>query len=109
MLFLHLLPGLLVLLIGFIIHRWPPKHVNWFYGFRTHYSMRDEANWHEGNRYYAKLIIGIGFVSVFISLVCFYALPLLASLLVPLACMLPLFMASIVLTNQHLKRRYGDW
>lgn len=109
MLFLHMLHGLLVLLIGFILQRWPPRHVNWFYGFRTHYSMRNAENWHEGNRYYAKVILSIGFISLFISLICYFTMPLLASLLVPLGIMLLLFMGSIVLTNQHLKRRYGDW
>lgn len=109
MLFLHLLPGLLVLLIGYILRRRPPKRVNWFYGFRTHYSMRNIENWHEANRYYAKVLIGIGFVSLFISLICYYTLPLLVSLLVPLGFMLLLFMGSIVLTNEHLKRKYGDW
>ncbi|GAB3535345.1 hypothetical protein GCM10027443_24240 [Pontibacter brevis] len=109
MLFLHLFPSLLVLLIGYILKRWPPKRVNWFYGFRTHYSMRNEENWHEGNRYYARVILGIGFISVFISLACYWLLPMLASLLVPLGFMLLFFMPSIVLTNQHLKRKYGDW
>ena len=109
MLFLHLLPGLLVLLIGFILQRWPPRRINWFYGFRTHYSMRNEENWHEGNRYYARIILGIGFISLCISLLCYYTLSLLVSLLLPLGFMLVLFMLSIVLTNEHLKRRYGDW
>lgn len=109
MLFLHLLPALLVLLIGFVLYRWPPKRANWFYGFRTHYSMRDEENWHEGNRFYARFILGIGFVSLFICLICYYTLPFFASLLVPLGFMLLFFMGSIVLTNEHLKRKYGDW
>ncbi|MFD3000814.1 SdpI family protein [Pontibacter toksunensis] len=109
MLFLHLLPGLLVLLIGFILERWPPKRVNWFYGFRTHYSMRNLENWQEGNRYYARIILGIGFISIVVSLLCYYTLPLLLSLLAPLGVMLILFMLSIVLTNEHLKRKYGDW
>ena len=109
MLFLHLLPGLLVLLIGCILYRWPPRNINWFYGFRTHYSMRNEENWHEANSYYARLIIVIGFVSLCVSLACFYIWPLPLSLLVPLGFMLMLFAASIVLTNEHLKRKYGDW
>lgn len=109
LLFLHLLPGCLVLLIGFILLKWPPKRINWFWGFRTHYSMRDMENWKEGNRYYAKLILGIGALSVFISLICYYMLPLLVSLLLPLAIMLLLFMLSIYLTNEHLKRKYGKW
>ncbi|MBW7467742.1 putative membrane protein [Pontibacter aydingkolensis] len=109
MLFLHLLPGLLVLLIGFILYKRPPKHINWIWGFRTHYSMRNQKNWKEGNRYYTKFILGIGFFSLFTGLVCFIFLPLLASLLVPVGIMLILFMLSILLTNEHLKRKFGDY
>ncbi|MFD2513643.1 SdpI family protein [Pontibacter locisalis] len=109
MFFLHLLPGLLVLMIGFILYKWPPKRINWFWGFRTHYSMRNMENWQEGNRYYAKLILGIGVVSILISWICYYLLPLLASLLLPIGFMIILFMLSILLTNEHLKRKYGKW
>ncbi|MBC5993291.1 SdpI family protein [Pontibacter cellulosilyticus] len=109
MLFLHLLPGLFVLLIGFILYSKPPKRINWIWGFRTHYSMRDEKNWHEGNRYYAKFILAIGFISLPVGLVCYYTLPLLPSLLVPIGIMLLLFMLSIYVTNEHLKRKFGDY
>ncbi|WP_439881684.1 SdpI family protein [Pontibacter sp. MBLB2868] len=109
MLFLHLLPGILVLVIGFILYKWPPRHINWLWGFRTHYSMRDIENWQEGNRYYAKLLLLIGLVSALISLICYRLLPLLISLLLPIGIMIIFFMLSIYLTNEHLKRKFGKW
>ncbi|ARS34087.1 SdpI family protein [Pontibacter actiniarum] len=108
MLFLHLLPGLLVLLIGLVLQAWPPRHINWFYGFRTHYSMRSPENWREGNRYYARLIVGTGVVSVLAGWLCHLLLQVPASILVLAGLMLPLFMGSILLTNEHLKRKYGN-
>ncbi|AKD03485.1 SdpI family protein [Pontibacter korlensis] len=109
MLFLHLLPGLLVLLIGVVINVRPPKHNNWFYGFRTHYSMRNIENWREANIYYAKLLIGIGVVSVVAGWLCALLLFVPVSILVLVGLMLLLLIGSIVLTNEHLKRKYGEW
>lgn len=109
MLFLHLLPGLLVLLIGFVIKIRPPKQINWFYGFRTHYSMRNLENWHEAHRYYANILIGIGMVSILAGWIVSLLMTFPFSILVLVGLMLPLFMISIVITNEHLKRKYGKW
>ncbi|WP_276498147.1 SdpI family protein [Pontibacter litorisediminis] len=109
MLFLHLLPGLLVLLIGLTLKLRPPKRINWFYGFRTHYSMRSLENWREANRYYARLLLGVGFLSTLAGWLFFLLLASPASMLALVGLMLLLLMGSILMTNKHLKQKYGDW
>ncbi len=71
--------------------------------------MRNLENWHEANRYYAKVLIGIGFVSALAGWLLFLFLIFPVSILVLVGLMLPLFMVSIVITNEHLKRKYGKW
>ncbi|WP_266204365.1 SdpI family protein [Pontibacter kalidii] len=109
MLFLHLLPGLLVLLIGVLLHTRPPKRINWLYGFRTHYSMRDMENWQEANRYYARVLIGIGLAAMLAGFILSLLLIFPLSALVLAGLLLLLLMGSIILTNEHLKRKYGEW
>jgi uncharacterized membrane protein len=106
-LFLHLFPGLLVLMIGGILYKKPPKNINWFWGYRTHYSMRNIRNWREANRFYSKLIMMIGVLSVIIGWLYFHLLPFLASFLVLIGSMVILFILSILLTEEHLKRKFG--
>ena len=96
-------------MIGIVMRVWPPRKINWFYGFRTHYSMRNLENWQEANRYYVKLLYGISAVSVLAGWLLSMLLIFPLSILVLTGFMLILFIASIVLTNEHLKRRYGKW
>ncbi|WP_068838509.1 SdpI family protein [Pontibacter akesuensis] len=109
MLLLHLLPGLLLFIAGIIFRTWPPKQINWLYGFRTHYSMRDQPNWDEANRYHPTLLIGIGMIATLAGGLSYLFVPPKLGILLVVALMLVLLMGSIVLTNEHLKRKYGKW
>ena len=108
MLFIHLLPGLLVLVIGYMMLLWPPKRINWFYGFRTKYSMRNRQTWRKGNLYYTKMIMGTGLMSIAIALACYYLLPFPVSLIIVVGFMIVMFMLSIQLTNDYLKRKFEE-
>lgn len=56
--------GLLLIIIGFIQQKFPPKKINDWYGYRTPMAKKNQRNWDEGNRYSAKLFIKIGVVMV---------------------------------------------
>ncbi|WP_144266290.1 SdpI family protein [Pontibacter ummariensis] len=107
MLFLHLLPGLLVTLIGLAFRKWPPRPYNRLYGYHTRYAMRSPEIWREGNRYYARLLIGSGLLDVLTGWVCYYTLPLFTGLLLPIGVLLVLLVLTLLLTESHLKRKFG--
>ena len=39
------LTGLLFALSGFILKKYPPKSINWFYGYRTRRAMKGQDQW----------------------------------------------------------------
>lgn len=106
MLLLLLLPGSALLLLGLIFKTWPPKKINWLYGYRTKASMRDLDTWREGNRYSTKLIIQIGLLMFVLGVACFYLFHFLLGLLLLIGLMLVLLIVSLLLTERHLKRKF---
>lgn len=59
---------LLMFMIGFIIYKCPPKKPNWFVGYRTRRSMKDEKVWKEANHFCGKVLMIIGSILLFITL-----------------------------------------
>ena len=52
----------IIILIGYIMNKYPPKKVNWFIGYRTRKSMKDEIVWKTANQYCGRLWIKIGLI-----------------------------------------------
>lgn len=47
----------IIFLTGLILKIFPPKKINYFYGYRTSRSMKNEHNWKIANAYSANIII----------------------------------------------------
>ncbi|WP_430742935.1 SdpI family protein [Bacillus atrophaeus] len=65
-----LIGGGLMVIVGFLVKCFPPRHINSLYGYRTRLSMSEDTLWKEGNRYSANVmlisglfVMGAGFVS----------------------------------------------
>ena len=58
---------ILTLLIGFLMYKNPPKKINYFLGYRTIKSMKNEKIWKEANQYCGKLWIKLGIIMLLIS------------------------------------------
>ncbi|GAB3829305.1 hypothetical protein GCM10028895_44000 [Pontibacter rugosus] len=90
------------------LKKWPPRQINWLYGFRTHYAMRNQQNWDEANQYHPKLLIKIGLIAILTGWILSLFLTPVVALLILVALLVVMLAASIVITNQHLKRKYGS-
>jgi uncharacterized membrane protein len=53
---LHIVCGVLMVAIGYLYKRFPPKTINNLYGYRTPRSMRTQAAWHRANAYCSGLM-----------------------------------------------------
>ena len=58
---------LLITFVGFLMYKNPPKKINWFLGYRTIKSMKNEKIWKEANQYCGKLWIKLGIIMLLIS------------------------------------------
>ncbi|RSD29009.1 SdpI family protein [Mesobacillus subterraneus] len=61
--------GVLIFIPGIILFLFPPKEINYIYGYRTPRSMRNKENWEKANKYSSRLMIIFGLIIVVISLV----------------------------------------
>lgn len=52
----------LIVVIGVFWRQKPPARINWFYGYRTWYSMKSQATWDFAHRYLAELWFKLGLV-----------------------------------------------
>ena len=59
----------IMVVIGLIIKRFPPKKINSFYGYRTPMSKKNEDTWRFANLYSAKLFLWIGLILIPVSVV----------------------------------------
>lgn len=58
---------LLITFVGFLMYKNPPKKINWFLGYRTIKSMKNEKIWKKANQYCGKLWIKFGIIMLLIS------------------------------------------
>jgi len=56
------LVGIIMLLLGLIMTKFPPKKINNWYGYRTASSMKNQQTWDEANRYSAKMMVIMGLI-----------------------------------------------
>lgn len=55
-----LLTGVIFALAGWILIKYPPKSINWFYGYRTKRSMKSQENWDFAQVFAGRQMIGSG-------------------------------------------------
>lgn len=52
-----LIPPVLLILISSFYYSFPPKRINYWYGYRTSYSMQNQAIWDYSNKVAAKYLL----------------------------------------------------
>jgi uncharacterized membrane protein len=64
--------GLILILAGFIMYKFPPKNINLLYGYRTSSSMENQEKWDFAQNYSSKEMMKLGFfllISCLLSLI----------------------------------------
>jgi len=89
-LILDALTGIILIVMGFILLKYPPKEINSLYGYRTEKSMKSQEAWDFAQIFSSKLMIKAG---VFLSLV-----GLLGYVLLEVSFLLEVILASIAFT-----------
>ncbi len=109
-------PGLvtpfILLVVGILYFRYPPKMANPFSGYRTARAVKSAESWKEANRFAAKLTILFSLAAMVIMT----GISLLfgdkgsgvaATVLIsPLLCVIAMILV-VVCTERHLKKMFG--
>src|SRR5690554_7384641 len=56
--------GLIFVIAGFVMLKFPPKEINGLYGYRTKSSMKNQERWDFAQNYSAKEMVKLGLVLV---------------------------------------------
>ncbi len=108
-LLLHLSLGPLLLLISILFRLFPPKNINFLYGYRTTRSMKTQASWDAANRFGANAMIAGAAITCLLQLalgmmdlsVVYYSICSATALVV-------LLLATIPVTEAYLKRHFDE-
>lgn len=96
-----------MLILFLIFQQYPPKKINWFYGYRTKRSMRNETTWQEANRYSLRLsVLFCGYSFVFPVLL-YFTYPNYNFILTVIIHTL-LILSIYFFTEKHLNRRFDQ-
>lgn len=66
---LPIITGAILIIVGFVMYRFPPKKINFFVGYRTPKSMDSQENWDFSQKYAASEMIKSGVALLPISLI----------------------------------------
>lgn len=68
-------PGLLFMIFAWYYRAFPPKSINFMYGYRTWKSMRNQESWDFGNKMGAKMMFFVGMYTVLAGTVAYFISP----------------------------------
>ncbi len=80
--------GIAFVLSGLVLYKFPPKKINYFYGYRTPSAMRNQKNWDFSQTYSAIRLIVTGIIIASVALMSyliklqFFSTPFASSLLI---------------------------
>lgn len=93
--FLLLGTGILLLLIAILFYFFPPKRINYIYGYRTARSMQDQKHWDYANNLFIKLFL-CGMVVAAITEFLLYLFMPIETVVIIYAGMLVVILVSII-------------
>ena len=104
-----LFAGFLFVVIGLVMRFFPPRKINWYYGYRTGTSMKNQEMWAAANRYAAQLFWQLGLVMMVLGAITFMLPPTtFTGIYAGIFLMLLLVAVTYYLTEQHLKKHFDE-
>lgn len=103
---------LMMIGFGLLWRKYPPKTINWIYGYRTFRAMKSQVAWDFAHRYFGKVMLNLGAILLLASLAIvlihrgdMQALENLLPVIIP--TQLILFIGSIVPTELALRKNFN--
>ena len=94
-----------MLLLGWLLKKFPPKKINHLYGYRTQRSMKNQATWEAANTYSTLVFFKISLYSFLIPVVLYFLYPQL-NVLITIITNTLLLLYVLYATEKYLKSRF---
>ena len=106
--FMPLLVGSIFFVMGFIMYKFPPKEINYLYGYRTSNSMKSKERWDFAQVYSAKLMIYCGvFLMIFSGFGLVFHLPISRGVFVSSIAIFVSLGVLIYKTERAITQKFG--
>ena len=94
-----------MLLLGWLLKKYPPKKINHLYGYRTQRSMKNQATWEAANTYSSLVFFKVSLYCFFIPVALYFLYPQL-NVLITIITNTLLLLYVLYATEKHLKARF---
>lgn len=94
-----------MLLLGWLLKKFPPKKINHLYGYRTQRSMKNQATWEAANTYSSLVFFKVSLYGFFIPVALYFLYPQL-NVLITIITNTLLLLYVLYATEKHLKARF---
>ena len=94
-----------MLLLGWLLKKFPPKKINHLYGYRTQRSMKNQATWEAANTYSSLVFFKVSLYSFFIPIALYFLYPQ-QNVLFTIITNTLLLLYVLYATEKHLKARF---
>ena len=104
---ISLLTGIVLLIMSFIMYKFPPKKINIFYGYRTPASMQNQQTWDFAQKDSASRMFSLGgimIITAFLNL--FVKISQGISTIIGVALMISGLFVAVFLTEKAIKRNF---
>lgn len=99
--------GAISIVTGFILLKYPPKNINFLYGYRTKNSMKSKEIWDFAQTYSAKLMIKGGFFFIVLGIISqFFGLSQSTNISIGMGTLLLGCVLLIVMTEKKIKQKF---
>ena len=98
--------GLLLVILGVIYATYPPKKINYIYGYRTKRTMANQKVWDYANKIGARMITQVGFLTTAIGLIVYWLYPGETAILVQAGVMVGGLIFGMVLCENDLNKHF---
>ena len=105
---LQFMIGPLLLLLSIVFKLFPPKKINYLYGYRTKRSMKNQETWDEANRYSPNLMILVSIITTLLQGIFYFTLNPKNAGAIATWVMVVLLLLIFPLTENHLKKMFND-
>ncbi len=94
-----------MLLLGWLLKKFPPKKINHLYGYRTQRSMKNQATWEAANTYSSLVFFKVSLYSFFIPVALYFLYPQ-QNVLFTIITNTLLLLYVLYATEKHLKAHF---
>ena len=98
--------GMLLVLFGVLYAKYPPKKINFLYGYRTSRTMANQKVWDYANKIGAQMFIRVGYASTAIGLIVYWIYPNVYAVIIQAGVLVGGLIVGMILCERDLNRHF---